>query len=429
MNSIDIVIPTLWCSETLTEALENYVKCEYIQRIFIVDNKTSSKPNSIVLSHEKIDVISYGRNIYVNPAWNEGYYRSNADVICFLNDDIIVETDIFKDIASLDFADIDLIGVHLKGSADNYHIVDHLDKVEKLFKLDVNKTKPIGGQAYAFGVCMFVKRQSYKVIPSLYQIWYGDDYLVQNCENIYVLKTSKIHGEISKTIKNLTTEAKSEIQDRIDLDSYNVYHYNHFTGAKDWEFARRAAVQRSKPKIKNTLKTEYINALSTPSDINENVNILYELALECNTVAEFGVRTGVSTRAFLYANVRLLSFDLELNSRVQQLFDEATKQGKEVQYIQDDVLNIEIDQVDMLFIDTLHTYEQLSMELKLHGNKAAKYIVFHDTYTYGLRGESNQDKKGLLTAIIEFMIDNPHWKFKINKTNNNGLLVLERYSI
>lgn len=78
------------------------------------------------------------------------------------------------------------------------------------------------------------------------------------------------------------------------------------------------------------------------------------------------------------------------------------------------------------FIDTLHTYDQLKQELRLHGNKAKKFIAFHDTHTFGINGEDQKDKKGLLPAIIEFMIDNPHWNFKIHKTNNNGMTVLER---
>jgi hypothetical protein len=62
----------------------------------------------------------------------------------------------------------------------------------------------------------------------------------------------------------------------------------------------------------------------------------------------------------------------------------------------------------------------------LHGNKAKKYLAFHDTYTFGLTGEVGNDRKGLMTAIIEFMIQNPHWKFKTHKTNNNGFTILER---
>ena len=75
-------------------------------------------------------------------------------------------------------------------------------------------------------------------------------------------------------------------------------------------------------------------------------------------------------------------------------------------------------------------------ELKLHGNAARKYLVFHDTHTYGVRDEqvdwaANPDRKamaaqGLLAAIIDFVIANPHWSFKEHRTNNNGLTILER---
>jgi hypothetical protein len=64
--------------------------------------------------------------------------------------------------------------------------------------------------------------------------------------------------------------------------------------------------------------------------------------------------------------------------------------------------------------------------LNRHANKVRKYIAFHDTYTFGLRGEDGKDKKGLLSAIIEFLIENKNWRFKIYKTNNNGFTVLER---
>jgi hypothetical protein len=144
-------------------------------------------------------------------------------------------------------------------------------------------------------------------------------------------------------------------------------------------------------------------------------------------VVEFGVRTGVSTRAFLASNVQLLSFDIILHPKVNELFKLAQAQGKLVQYIKADVLDIEVDPMDLLFIDTLHTYEQLAQELALHGNKAQRYIAFHDTYTFGLRGEDGRDRQGLLTAIIEFLIKNPHWRFRIYKTNNNGFTVLERH--
>lgn len=178
---------------------------------------------------------------------------------------------------------------------------------------------------------------------------------------------------------------------------------------------------------RNFLYNEYQNACNVPSDINENLPILFELSKECNHVTEMGVRTGVSTRAFLNSDVVLRSYDIILNDNVTNLFEIAKKIGKDVSYTQADVLNIEIEETDLLFIDTLHSYSQLREELKLHSKKSKKYIVFHDTQTFGVIGGPDLGNElGLLPAIIEFLIDNPEWKFRIHKTNNNGLTVLEK---
>lgn len=237
MNSIDIVIPTMWKEENLPQYLEQYAKSKFVKQIIVIDNDYINRPKSKIFQHEKITIVNYGKNIYVNPAWNEGYYRCKSDVMCVLNDDIFVEDTIFEYMSILDFSEIDLIGVHLKGSIDNYHIVDHPDKEDVLIRLKVNKTQPIGGQSYAFGVCMFIKRTSYRVIPSLYQIWFGDDYLIQHCKNIYTLKTSKIKGEISKTIVAFNEE--SDVNKRIVLDSRNAYKYNHFLNSKNWDLVKQ----------------------------------------------------------------------------------------------------------------------------------------------------------------------------------------------
>lgn len=174
----------------------------------------------------------------------------------------------------------------------------------------------------------------------------------------------------------------------------------------------------------NKLQEEYVNACNESTDINEHIPFLYQLAKQCDSIIEFGVRTGKSTRAFLYSGTPLKSYDLELNSELESLFYYAKQQGQNVDYIRANVLGIVIEPVDLLFIDTWHVYDQLKQELKIHGNKATKYIVFHDTFTFGLVGEDGG--MGLIPAIMEFLIENPHWKVKYFFTNNNGLTVLER---
>jgi len=184
------------------------------------------------------------------------------------------------------------------------------------------------------------------------------------------------------------------------------------------------------------IEREYQKELTTKSDINEHVHDLYTLASDCTHVTEFGSRFGASTRAFLKAPVSLRAYDLEIHQPLMNLFKMARKVGKDVEYEKGNTLNILIEPTDMIFIDTWHSQKQLREELKLHGNAARKYLVFHDTHTYGVRDEqtdwaANPNRKampnqGLLPAIIDFVIANPHWHFKMHKSNNNGLTVLER---
>jgi hypothetical protein len=178
------------------------------------------------------------------------------------------------------------------------------------------------------------------------------------------------------------------------------------------------------------LNKEYRVARDTVSDINEHLEILKALADEVSHVTEMGTRTGSSTRAFLVSDVKLRAYDLFLDERVSELFSIAKQMGKDVQYTQADVLQIQIEETDLLFIDTWHAYDQLIEELRLHAPKVRKYIAFHDTQTFGTKCETFMGKSGsngLLPAIIHYMIESgDQWKFKIHRTNNNGLTVIER---
>lgn len=184
------------------------------------------------------------------------------------------------------------------------------------------------------------------------------------------------------------------------------------------------------------IEAEYQKEKNVASDINEHLHDLYTLACNCTHVTEMGSRFGASTKAFLHAPVSLRAYDLEIHPPLADLFKIARKVGKDVEYIRGDTLNVLIEPTDMLFIDTWHSQKQLRDELKLHGNAASKYLAFHDTHTYGVRDEQkdwakNPNRKamagqGLLPALIDFVIANPHWHFKTHKSNNNGLTVLER---
>jgi hypothetical protein len=73
---------------------------------------------------------------------------------------------------------------------------------------------------------------------------------------------------------------------------------------------------------------------------------------------------------------------------IQDVYDTAEAYNLDFTFIEGDVLKLEIEETDLLFLDTWHVYEQVRDELKLHANKVRKYICFHDIVSWGEVGET-----------------------------------------
>lgn len=180
----------------------------------------------------------------------------------------------------------------------------------------------------------------------------------------------------------------------------------------------------------NKILNKYLELKEIPSDINEHLETLFNYASNCEHITEMGVRDIVSTWALLAAKPkRMISYDIipPPNENLKELFN-LTKEYK-INFIfkLEDVLKTDIEQTDLLFIDTLHIYEQLKKELFTHSKKVNKYIILHDTELYKIEGEI-PGSIGLQPAITEFLDENQNWKVIEIKTNNNGLLVLIKVS-
>jgi hypothetical protein len=88
------------------------------------------------------------------------------------------------------------------------------------------------------------------------------------------------------------------------------------------------------------------------------------------------------------------------------------------------VLAIEIDETDLLFIDTKHTAAQLYGELQRHAARVRRWIALHDTETFGERGEDGGP--GLLSALQRFLREQPEWTVTYHSATNNGFTVISR---
>jgi glycosyltransferase involved in cell wall biosynthesis/predicted Zn-dependent protease len=177
------------------------------------------------------------------------------------------------------------------------------------------------------------------------------------------------------------------------------------------------------PPAEAVLADLYQKACSTPSDINEHLPTLHGLAKECKHVTEFGTRSGFSTTALLHAQPELLvCYDVRKFPEVDRLGGLAGH--TRFVFHQSDVRTVAIDETDLLFIDTWHVFAQLQEELRLHADKARKYIVLHDTTTYAEKGETD-GHRGLWPAVEEFLAKGT-FRLKQRYDNNHGLTVLER---
>ena len=190
-------------------------------------------------------------------------------------------------------------------------------------------------------------------------------------------------------------------------------------------------------RLEGTLEQLYEAACTTKTDIHEHLPLLRELASRCKHVNEFGLRWGLgSTVAFLAAQPdALVSWDIDPNAIVSQRAANLVVLRGRTRFeprVGDTLRIAPIEPTDLLFVDTLHTARQLLAELVRHVDPRTsprpvrKYLVFHDTTTYGLRGEDGS-APGLRTAIRQFQQYHafPHWQLIEDRENCHGLVVLK----
>lgn len=171
-------------------------------------------------------------------------------------------------------------------------------------------------------------------------------------------------------------------------------------------------------------KEIYNQYVNEKSDINEHLPTLKSLATD-KRVTEFGVRSGRSTVALLNGKPKKLnSYDIRNGQNLALLHDIAKEFNVNFRFKIADCLQEKIEETDVLFIDTIHNYDQLSAELLKHNENVTERIVIHDTATFGDIGQGG--KKGMNQAIMEFLAAHQKWGVEKVYPNNNGLTILHR---
>lgn len=197
------------------------------------------------------------------------------------------------------------------------------------------------------------------------------------------------------------------------------------------------------------LNEQYQHHCRTPTDIYQHVPVLRQLASECSSVIEIGVRGMVSTWGILqglsespypqrsYLGIDLYYPPMSTFSLAKEL---AEAHGILFQFWAANDMTIEIQSADMLFIDSLHTYCHLTYELEKFSPQIRKYIAMHDTSDPWGNSEDtayqgdyseypshfDRSKRGLWPAVVDFLERHPEWSLQARLENNHGFTILKR---
>jgi hypothetical protein len=171
--------------------------------------------------------------------------------------------------------------------------------------------------------------------------------------------------------------------------------------------------------------------------IIKHLPIIKEYAEKCEHITEFGVDAVNSTWALLAGKPKVMVSVDPANTKAPEIHKLALKLAKEEEidykFINDYSTEIEeIDETDLLFIDSGHTYECMSQEFKMHSHKVKKYMILHDMNMPELQqavadvlGVYDGDQfSGLAAEILKEK--DVEWEIIYKTRDNEGLWILER---
>jgi len=344
-----IIIPTLWKSKKIFDALKEYENCRYVGEIILIDNNPSNKIDLSLFS--KIRYFPQEKNIFVNPAWNLGYSLAKHSII-LANDDIIIKNlnNVFELILDNDY---DMVGIDLHKINNNKPII-----INDIKNLPFNQ---------GYGCFMYIK--NYILIPEQMKILFGDNMLFDFTKKRGVLENSNVDVEISKTVKSDKKFKEIGIKDRMT-----------YRGLKNHIIEEDIEIN-SFTLINTTMKEN-----KSESDIKGNVVKFFKKTRNMNIKRSEVINKIINRFNFSkYLEIGVyhpkLNFDL-INTNFKDGVDPEPRRPVSYEMTSDEFFEKHSTnkKYDIIFIDGLHTYEQTYKDVinSINLLNEGGVIVMHD---------------------------------------------------
>lgn len=186
MGKYSIIIPTLWKSNRTKKLLADLHECEYVDEIILIDNTLTTVSD---ITEGKLRIVSFGENIYVNPAWNWGIHNAKNASVALVNDDINFNPNIFEVINTDILHQFGIIGMG-EGNYKSLNIDG--DPILEVWKPGVND--------WGWGCFIMLNKKYWIDIPTNIKIWYGDNIIKDiNPSPKAVLRNFRVDTEMSTT--------------------------------------------------------------------------------------------------------------------------------------------------------------------------------------------------------------------------------------
>jgi hypothetical protein len=198
MSKISVIVPTMWMPHTFPYMMQQYNDCSSVGQIIIINNNVSATPELPELS--KLIMLNQEENIYVNPAWNLGAETAEEEILCIINDDLVVPY--FEALCEFVISHESLLGCMGPHKSCLRHPHNECD-----FKLQ--RRRSITLKHTYFGPMMFLKRENYQTIPTEEypegwgKVWSGDHHIWRTNLPRHIIKGFYVGGQKAKTVNHL----------------------------------------------------------------------------------------------------------------------------------------------------------------------------------------------------------------------------------
>jgi len=143
------------------------------------------------------------------------------------------------------------------------------------------------------------------------------------------------------------------------------------------------------------------------------------LADGCASYAELGVNQGATlAAAMLGGALTATGYDIDLSNYrlASRIFSNyATRNGVKLAVIEGNSVDITLNPVDVLYVDSYHSEDHLTKELALHSGQVRRFIICHDT----------NSRLGLRKAVRKF-VRSSKWRIVNDCREGTGFTTLAR---